>query len=473
MALIKSISGIYGTIGGRPGDTLSPLDIAKLTSAFAQFIHGKKIVVGRDGRMSGLMVRHIVVGTLTGMGYDVIDIGYASTPTTELAVRMTGADGGVVITASHNHSEWNGLKLLNREGEFLTSSDVSELVALLELENFDYADSTQLGHLTVDETFNQRHIDTVLNLNLVDVEGIRRRKFRVCVDTINSVGGIILPQLFQALGVDYEILNGECTGAFVHNPEPVENNLLGIINRMKQGHFDLGIVVDSDVDRLVFICEDGMMFGEEYTLVSVADYVLSHTPGNTVGNLSSTRALRDVTLLRGGQYYACPVGEVNVTAKMKEVGAVIGGDSNGGVIFPECHYGRDALVGIALFLSCLAQRKCKVSELRSTFPCYQIAKNSINLMSNTDVDSIFERVKESFLKDHSVTISDTDGLKIDFVDRWVYLRKSKTEPVVRVYSEAVTMERADNLGNQFMHLFYDTQKDMLLSAIHSDYGPVM
>lgn len=462
MTLIKSISGIYGTIGGRPGDTLNPLDIVKLTSAFAQFVHGKKMVVGRDGRMSGQMVRNIVVGTLMGMGYDVIDIGYASTPTTELAVRMTGADGGIVITASHNHSQWNGLKLLNHNGEFLTPYDGKELLALAESDNFCYATIKQLGQLTIDETFNQRHIDAVLNLKLVDVDAIRQRKFRVCVDTINSVGGIILPQLFQALGVDYEMLNGECTGAFAHKPEPIENNLLGIIGRMKQEHFDLGIVVDSDVDRLAFICEDGTMFGEEYTLVSVADYVLSHTPGNTVSDLSSTRALRDVTMQHGGQHFSSAVGEASVTAEMKEVGAVIGGDGNGGVIYPECHYGRDALVGIALFLSSLAQQQCSVSQLRASFPDYQIAKNYIDLMPDTDVDAILKKVKDRFSKDKSAHISETDGLKIDFPDRWVHLRKSNTESVVRVYSEALSIEQADHLGNELMHYFYDMQKDLIL-----------
>ena len=383
MTLIKSISGIRGTIGGPTGDTLNPLDIVKFTTAYAQFIgktvKDKKplIVVGRDGRISGLMVRNVVVGTLMGMGYDVIDIGYATTPTTELAVRMAGADGGIIITASHNPRQWNALKLLNSEGEFLTAADGAEVLANAEAENFNYAEVDKLGTLTIDDSFNQRHIDSVLQLKLVDVEAIKKRQFRVCVDTINSVGGIILPNLFKALGVDYEILNGDCTGDFAHNPEPLEKNLHGIMDKMKKGGFDLGIVVDPDVDRLAFICEDGKMFGEEYTLVSVADYVLSHTKGNTVSNLSSTRALRDVTEKHGGQYTAAAVGEVNVTTKMKEVGAVIGGEGNGGVIYPESHYGRDALVGIALFLSSLAQKGCTVSELRSTFPDYQIAKNRI------------------------------------------------------------------------------------------------
>ncbi len=423
MTLIKSISGIRGTIGGRTGDTLNPLDIVKFTTAYAQFVGGKKIVVGRDGRISGLMVRNVVVGTLMGMGYDVIDIGYATTPTTELAVRMAGADGGIIITASHNPRQWNALKLLNSEGEFLTAADGAEVLRMAEAEDFNYADVDHLGSCTIDDSFNQRHIDSVLALKLVDVDAIKARKFRVCVDTINSVGGIILPDLFKALGVDYEILNGECTGDFAHNPEPLEKNLQGIMDKMKQGGFDLGIVVDPDVDRLAFICEDGKMFGEEYTLVSVADYVLSNTqhlsPNTklaTVSNLSSTRALRDVTEKHGGKYTAAAVGEVNVTTKMKEVGAVIGGEGNGGVIYPESHYGRDALVGIALFLSSLAQKGCKVSELRATFPEYQIAKNRIDLTPETDVDAILVKVKEMFAKDATAQVNDIDGVKIDFPD---------------------------------------------------------
>ncbi len=464
MTLIKSISGIRGTIGGRTGDTLNPLDIVKFTTAYAQFIGGKKIVVGRDGRISGLMVRNVVVGTLMGMGYDVIDIGYATTPTTELAVRMAGADGGIIITASHNPRQWNALKLLNSEGEFLTAADGAEVLRMAEAEDFNYAEVDKLGSLTIDDSYNQRHIDSVLALKLVDREAIKARKFRVCVDTINSVGGIILPELFKALGVDYEILNGECTGDFAHNPEPLEKNLQGIMDKMKQGGFDLGIVVDPDVDRLAFICEDGKMFGEEYTLVSVADYVLSNTqhlsPNTklaTVSNLSSTRALRDVTEKHGGKYTAAAVGEVNVTTKMKEVGAVIGGEGNGGVIYPESHYGRDALVGIALFLSSLAQKGCKVSELRATFPEYQIAKNRIDLTPETDVDAILVKVKEMFAKDATAQVNDIDGVKIDFPDRWVHLRKSNTEPIIRVYSEAQTMEQADELGKQLMQVVYDMQ----------------
>ena len=457
MALIKSISGLRGTIGGHTGDTLNPLDIVKFTTAYASFIGGKRIVVGRDGRISGPMVRDVVCGTLVGMGYEVIDIGLATTPTTELAVRWLEADGGIIITASHNPRQWNALKLLNSEGEFLTAADGAEVLRIAEEEKFEYAEVDKLGSLTIDDSYNRRHIDSVLQLKLVDREAIHKRQFRVCVDTINSVGGIILPEFFQALGVDYEILNGDCTGDFAHNPEPLEKNLHGIMDRMKSGEFDLGIVVDPDVDRLAFICEDGTMFGEEYTLVSVADYVLSNSVGTTVSNLSSTRALRDVTEKHGGKYFAAAVGEVNVTTKMKEVGAVIGGEGNGGVIYPESHYGRDALVGIALFLSSLAQKGCTVSELRKTFPDYQIAKNRIDLTPETDVDAILVKVKEMFAKDNSATVNDIDGVKIDFPDRWVHLRKSNTEPIIRVYSEARTMEQADDLGKQLMQVVYDMQ----------------
>lgn len=454
MTLIKSISGIRGTIGGHTGDTLNPLDIVKFTTAYATFIRKQrgdkcknKIVVGRDARISGDMVRNVVCGTLMGMGFDVIDIGLATTPTTELAVTMAEADGGIIITASHNPRQWNALKLLNANGEFLNKDDGNDMLAIAADENFNYADVDSLGHYISDNIYNRKHINAVLALPLVDVESIRNAKFRVCVDTINSVGGIILPDLFRELGVEYEILNGNPNGDFAHNPEPLEKNLGGIMERMRNGNFDLGIVVDPDVDRLAFICEDGRMFGEEYTLVSVADYVLSHTPGNTVSNLSSTRALRDVTERYGGKYTAAAVGEVNVTTKMKEVNAVIGGEGNGGVIYPECHYGRDALVGIALFLSSLAQKGCKVSELRATFPEYYIAKNRIDLTPNTDIDAILDKVKGLYADQQ---INDIDGVKIDFPDKWVHLRKSNTEPIIRVYSEASTMDEADALGKQIM-----------------------
>ena len=462
MTLIKSISGIRGTIGGRTGDTLNPLDIVKFASAYAMFIRNSrgdkccgKIVVGRDARISGDMVRNIVCGTLMGAGFNVIDIGLATTPTTELAVRMSGADGGIIITASHNPRQWNALKLLNCEGEFLDRDAGNEVLAIAEREDFTYADVDSLGKYVSDDTFNARHIDAVLALPLVDVEAIRKARFRVCVDVINSVGGIILPGLFKALGVDYEVLNGTPDGDFAHNPEPLEKNLGGIMERMRAGGFDLGIVVDPDVDRLAFICEDGRMFGEEYTLVSVADYVLAHKPGNTVSNLSSTRALRDVTERHGGKYTAAAVGEVNVTTKMKEVGAVIGGEGNGGVIYPECHYGRDALVGIALFLSSLAQKGCKVSELRAALPDYYIAKNRIDLTPETDIDAILAKVKQMYAGQQ---VNDIDGVKIDFPDKWVHLRKSNTEPIIRVYSEAATMEAADALGKQIMKVVEECMK---------------
>lgn len=460
MTLIKSISGIRGTIGGRSGDTLNPLDIVKFTSAYATFIRrsGKSksntIVVGRDARISGEMVKNVVCGTLMGIGYDVINIGLATTPTTELAVRMTQAAGGIIITASHNPRQWNALKLLNHEGEFLTKSEGNEVLDIAESEDFIYADVDHLGHYTEDASFDQRHIESVLALKLVDREAIKKAHFKVAVDGINSVGGIILPKLLNELGVEYTLLNGEPTGDFAHNPEPLEKNLGGIMQEMSKGGYDLGIVVDPDVDRLAFICEDGTMFGEEYTLVSVADYVLSHTPGNTVSNLSSTRALRDVTEKHGGQYMASAVGEVNVTTKMKEVNAVIGGEGNGGVIYPESHYGRDALVGIALFLSSLAQRGGTVSELRKTYPNYCMAKNRIDLTPETDISAILDRIKEMYA-DEKVT--DIDGVKIDFADKWVHLRASNTEPIIRVYSEAATMEEAESLGRKLMDVVYEMQ----------------
>lgn len=460
MTLIKSISGIRGTIGGRSGDTLNPLDIVKFTSAYATFIRrsGKSqsntIVVGRDARISGEMVKNVVCGTLMGIGYNVINIGLATTPTTELAVRMTQAAGGIIITASHNPRQWNALKLLNHEGEFLTKSEGNEVLDIAESEDFNYADVDHLGHYTEDSSFDQRHIESVLALKLVDREAIKKVHFKVAVDGINSVGGIILPKLLNELGVEYTLLNGEPTGDFAHNPEPLEKNLGGIMQEMSKGGYDLGIVVDPDVDRLAFICEDGTMFGEEYTLVSVADYVLSHTPGNTVSNLSSTRALRDITEKHGGQYMASAVGEVNVTTKMKEVNAVIGGEGNGGVIYPESHYGRDALVGIALFLSSLAHKGCKVSELRKSYPNYFMAKNRIDLTPETDISAILDRIKEMYA-DEKVT--DIDGVKIDFADKWVHLRASNTEPIIRVYSEAATMEEAESLGRKLMDVVYEMQ----------------
>ena len=391
------------------------------------------------------MVCNIVCGTLIGMGYNVVNIGLATTPTTELAVTMSNADGGIIITASHNPRQWNALKLLNAKGEFLDNEAGKEVLRIAADEDFEYADVDNIGSYLEDNSFDNKHIDSVLALKLVDKEAIKAAHFHVAVDAINSVGGIILPKLLTALGVEYTMLNGEATGDFAHNPEPLEKNLKGIMDLMAQGKHDLGIVVDPDVDRLAFICEDGTMFGEEYTLVSVADYVLSHTPGNTVSNLSSTRALRDITEKHGGAYTASAVGEVNVTTKMKEVNAVIVGEGNGGVIYPESHYGRDALVGIALFLTGLAKKKCKVSELRATFPNYAIAKNRIDLTPDTDIDAILHNIKDIYANDSNATVNDIDGVKIDFPDSWVHLRKSNTEPIIRVYSEAATIEQADAL----------------------------
>lgn len=464
MTLIKSISGIRGTIGGHVGDTLNPLDIVKFTTAYTTFIGRKhpnkklKIVVGRDARISGKMVKNIVCGTLMGMGADVINIGLATTPTTELAVRMSEADGGIIITASHNPRQWNALKLLNNEGEFLTAKEGAEVLSIAESEDFDYADVDALGSYRDDNTFDERHVEAVLDLNLVDVDAIKKSKFRVVVDSINSVGGVILPQLLDRLGVDYTFINGKANGDFAHNPEPIEKNLTSIMNELSKGGYDLGIVVDPDVDRLAFIQEDGKMFGEEYTLVAVADYILNNTKGNTVSNLSSTRALRDVTEKHGGKYYPSAVGEVNVTTKMKEVNAVIGGEGNGGVIYPESHYGRDALVGIALFLTLLAQKGMKVSELRDTYPKYFMAKNRIDLTKGTDIDAILNKIKELYCNNTDVTITDIDGIKLDFPESWVHLRKSNTEPIIRVYSEAKTMEEADALGKKLMQVVYDMEK---------------
>ena len=458
MTLIKSISGIRGTIGGAVGEGLTPLDVVKFTSAYATFIRrttkvtSNKIVVGRDARISGEMVKNIVCGTLMGMGFDVVNIGLASTPTTELAVTMEGACGGIILTASHNPRQWNALKLLNEHGEFLNAAEGNEVLRIADAEEFDYADVEALGKYTEDNGYDQKHIDAVLALDLVDVEAIRKANFKVAIDAVNSVGGIILPKLLNQLGVQsVEVLYGEPTGDFQHNPEPLEKNLGDIMNLMKQGAHDVAFVVDPDVDRLAMICENGEMYGEEYTLVTVADYVLKHTPGNTVSNLSSTRALRDVTAKYGKQYNAAAVGEVNVTTKMKETGAVIGGEGNGGVIYPASHYGRDALVGIALFLSHLAHEGMKVSELRATYPPYFIAKNRIDLTPETDVDLILAKVKEIYMHEQ---VNDIDGVKIDFPDSWVHLRKSNTEPIIRVYSEASTMEAADELGQKIMDVVY-------------------
>ena len=466
MSLIKSISGIRGTIGGRAGEGLNPLDIVKFTSAYATLIrrHAKndsnKIVVGRDARISGEMVKNVVCGTLMGMGFDVVNIGLATTPTTEVAVTMEGAQGGIIITASHNPRHWNALKLLNEKGEFLNATEGNEVLKIAEAEDFDYADVDKLGKYREDNTYDDKHIGLVLGLDLVDVPAIKAAKFKVAFDAINSVGGIILPKLFKALGVEHVTpLYDNPSGDFQHNPEPLEKNLGDIMSLMAKGGNDVGFVVDPDVDRLAFICENGKMYGEEYTLVTVADYVLKHTPGNTVSNLSSTRALRDVTRQYGMQYNAAAVGEVNVVTKMKETDTIIGGEGNGGVIYPAAHYGRDALVGIALFLSHLAHERIKtpgltVSELRKRYPDYSIAKNRIDLKPSTDVDAILAKVKELFSNKPDTEVNDIDGIKIDFPDKWVHLRKSNTEPIIRVYSEASSEKAANEIGKEIMDIVY-------------------
>ena len=451
MSLIKSISGIRGTIGGNAGDGLTPLDIVKFTSAYATFmcrnspVNTNVIVVGRDARLSGRMVLNTVVGTLTGMGFDVVNIGLATTPTTELAVVGENACGGIIITASHNPKQWNALKLLNHNGEFLTDAEGKEVLRLAEAEDFDYADVDHLGREQKNYTWLRRHIDHVLALDLVDIEAIRKADFTVAVDAVNSVGGIAIPQLLEALGVKrVEKLFCDPTGNFGHTPEPIPENLTAISDFMRQGKADVGFVVDPDVDRLAIVMENGEFFVEEYTLVAVADYVLAHTPGATVSNLSSSRALRDVTVNHGCSYTAAAVGEVNVTTEMRRTGAVIGGEGNGGVIYPASHYGRDALVGVALFLSLLAKSGKKVSELKQTYPQYSIAKTKLELKLGMDVDAILKAVEKHYQGEQMTTI---DGVKIDFADGWVHLRKSNTEPIIRIYSEAHTMQEAEKLGN--------------------------
>lgn len=454
MTLIKSISGFRGTIGGKPGDTLNPLDIVKSVSAYATLRRrsitngSNKIVVGRDARISGQMVSKVVCGTLMGMGYDVVDIGLASTPTTELAVTMEKADGGIILTASHNPRQWNALKLLNENGEFLNKDEAEEVVKIAESGIYDYADVDHLGSYREDDSYDQKHIDLVKSLELVDVDAIRNAHFRVALDTVNSVGGIILPKLLEQLGVEsYKGLYLEPTGDFKHNPEPLAKNLGDIMKLVADGDFNIGFVVDPDVDRLAIIDENGKMYGEEYTLVTVADYILQHTPGNTVSNLSSTRALRDVTEKYGCKYTPAAVGEVNVVTAMKDTNAIIGGEGNGGVIYPAAHYGRDALVGIALILTYLAKLGKKTSEMRDMYPCYEMAKNRIDLTPGTNPDTVLEKIKDKYQGDNVTTI---DGVKIDFPDKWVHLRKSNTEPIIRVYTEAHTAEEANALGQRFM-----------------------
>ena len=450
MSLVKSISGIRGTIGGRVGDGLDPVDIVRFTAAYATqrraaLPDNHTIVVGRDARISGEMVYQLVSGTLMGMGYDVVNIGLASTPTTELAVIGEHAAGGIILTASHNPKQWNALKLLNEKGEFLNDAEGKGVLAIAEAEDFTFAEVDDLGHVT-EKDYLPYHIQNVLGLKLVDKAAIEAKNFTVAIDCVNSVGGIAIPAVLRALGVK-NIIELNCTpnGQFPHNPEPLPQHLTEISDLLRSGKADVGFVVDPDVDRLAIVCENGDMFGEEYTLVSVADYVLSHTPGNTVSNMSSTRALSDVTRAHGGSYSASAVGEVNVTTEMKRTRAVIGGEGNGGVIYPESHYGRDALVGIALFLSSLAHKGCTVSELRKTFPNYFISKNRIELTPDIDVDKVLAHAKEVFRNER---LNDKDGVKIDFADGWVHLRKSNTEPIIRVYSEAATMDEANALAQK-------------------------
>ena len=459
MSLIKSISGIRGTIGGRPGDGLSAVDIVKFTSAYAAFIRenttksSNTIVVGRDARISGQMVDSLVCGALMAMGFDVVNIGLASTPTTEIAVTEEDACGGIILTASHNPMQWNALKLLNERGEFLNDAEGKKVLAMAENDDYEYAEVTALGRMYRNDTYTRKHIEKVLALPLVDRQAIDEAGFTVAVDAVNSVGGVIIPELLRALGVKNIVeLNCEAHGRFAHTPEPIPENLTQISSLMKDGTADVGFVVDPDVDRLAIVMENGEMFVEEYTLVAVSDYVLSHTPGNTVSNLSSSRALRDVTLSHPGcAYNAAAVGEVNVVTKMKETGAVIGGEGNGGVIYPEIHYGRDALVGVALFLTLLAKSGKKVTELKAGYPQYAIAKNKIQLTPEIDVDKILQAVKDRYMSDPAyaagnLAITDIDGVKIDFPDSWVHLRKSNTEPIIRIYSEAHTMAEAENLA---------------------------
>ena len=454
MTLIKSISGIRGTIGGPSGENLTPIDIVKFTTAYTRLMArrngGKKltIVIGRDARLSGELVMDLVEGTLLACGADVINVGLCTTPGTEMAVITRKADGGIILTASHNPRQWNALKLLNARGEFLSDAEGKEVLALAEEENFDYPTVDEIGQVVSREDFNDEHIRQVLALPLVDAEAVRKRRFKVVIDAVNSVGGIVMPKLLRELGCEVVELNCEPTGEFAHNPEPLPQNLTEISEVIVREKADLGVVVDPDVDRLAFVSEDGSMFVEEYTLVAVADYILSQNPsGVTVSNLSSSRALRDVTERHGGKYYASAVGEVNVTTKMKEVGAVIGGEGNGGVIYPELHYGRDALVGTALFLTWLAKKQMTMTQLRATYPAYYASKNKIELTPAIDVDKVLREVKARYANEN---VNDIDGVKIDFPENWVHLRKSNTEPIIRVYTEAKSMEEADALAQRFI-----------------------
>jgi phosphomannomutase len=456
VALIRSISGIRGTIGGRPGETLSPLDIVKFTAAFGSIIRDDKtdktgnvkIVIGRDGRMSGEMVQNFVSSTLISLGIDVIDLGLSTTPTVEFAVIMEKADGGIILTASHNPKEWNALKLLNHEGEFISAAKGAEVLERAAKEEFVFCPVEKLGCITLNETYLQKHVEAIVHYPLVNTKAIGKRNFKVVVDAINSTGSTFVPALLMALGVnDIIVINADVNGRFAHNPEPLPEHLTGLSKEVIKQNADLGIAVDPDVDRLCFVCEDGSMFGEEYTLVAVADYVLSNKPGNTVSNMSSTKALKEITLKHGGQYFPSAVGEVNVVAKMKEANAVIGGEGNGGIIVPDFHYGRDALIGIGLFLTHLANFKKSMKSLRASYPDYFISKNKIELENGFDVKSIFEEIKKKY-KNHPVNTE--DGLKIEFDNDWVHLRTSNTEPIIRIYAESDYESKANNIASRLI-----------------------
>ena len=453
MTLIKSISGIRGTIGGNVGDSFTPIDIVKFTSAYAKFIslqdnESNKIVIGRDARLSGFFVSNIVSGTLIGCGFDVVDIGLSTTPTVEVAVEKENAAGGIILTASHNPKQWNALKLLNNKGEFISSLDGQQILSIAENDDYSFSEIDTIGNYTYNDSHNQKHIDDVLNLDLVNVDLIKSKKFRVVLDAVNSTGGMLIPQLLEKLGVECVELYCDPNGNFPHNPEPLPENLTEISRKVVDEKANLGIVVDPDVDRLALICEDGSMFGEEYTLVSVADFVLSKTPGNTVSNLSSTRALSDITSKYDCKYYASAVGEVNVVEKMKECNAIIGGEGNGGIIYPSLHYGRDALVGIALFLTNLAEKNISCLQLRKSYPNYFISKNKIDLDPKTNIDNIFNILKKKY-SEYELNL--IDGLKIDFDFGWVHLRRSNTEPIIRIYSESTSKEKSDSIAQEFIN----------------------
>jgi phosphomannomutase len=454
MALIKSISGIRGTIGGKPGETLSPLDVVRFTAAFGTWLSAqstnKKIIIGRDGRISGEMVQRLVVSTLNALGLDVVDVGLSTTPTVEMAVGFENAAGGIILTASHNPKEWNALKLLNGKGEFISGDDGAKVLEIAAKEDFEFVGVDKLGTYTVNDSLLQQHIDAVVNYPLVDVAAIKKAKFKIVVDAINSSGAFAVPALLKALGVgikDVTVLNAEVNGKFAHNPEPLPQHLTELCSEVQRNNADMGIAVDPDVDRLCFVCEDGTLFGEEYTLVAVADYILQNRKGNTVSNMSSTRALKDVTVKHGGEYFPSAVGEVNVVNKMKAVNAVIGGEGNGGIIVPDLHYGRDALIGIALFLTHLAKEKKSVRQLRNTYPDYFMSKNKIELEKGTDVQKIFGEIKKKYKNN---PINTEDGLKIDFENDWVHLRTSNTEPIIRIYAESNFETTADNIAKRMM-----------------------